>query len=111
MTGTSKANAVGDHRVDAEIEIKVDVTGRWDALALSELLVPFHSYLVQHTTDRWVVHARSPGGHGESLAEALGAIDEWRAERGLDAPARVELDWRRKREAPRSRTQRRMQKA
>jgi hypothetical protein len=68
---------------------EVDVRGRWDALALSELLVPFHSFLVQHTTDRWVVHARTPGCHGESLLEALLAIEEWRAERGLDAPVRL----------------------
>ena len=93
MIGESTTPAVGDERVHAEIEIKVDVSGRWDALALSELLVPFHSYLVQHTTDRWVVHARSPGRHGESLAEALRAIHEWRAERRLDAPAHVDLHW------------------
>jgi hypothetical protein len=58
-------------------------------------LVPFHSYLVQHTTDRWVVHARAPGRHGEPLAEALRAIDEWRGERRLDAPAHIDLHWRR----------------
>jgi hypothetical protein len=93
MIGESTTPAFGDHRVQTEIEIKVDVRGRWDALALSELLVPFHSYLVQHTTDRWVVHARCPGSHGEPLADALRAIDEWRAERPL-APAHLDLHWR-----------------
>jgi hypothetical protein len=32
--------------------VEIDVDGRWDALALSELLVPFHSFLVQHTAER-----------------------------------------------------------
>jgi len=60
--------------------IEVEVQGRWDALALSEMLIPFHSFLVQLDPERWVVHARAPGGHGEPLLDALDAIDEWRAE-------------------------------
>ena len=48
--------------------IEIDVQGRWDALALSELLIPFHSFLVQHDHERWVVHARAPGCRGESLS-------------------------------------------
>ena len=75
--------------------LEVDVSGRWDALALSELLVPFHSFLVQHGPDRWVVHARSPGCHGEPLAEALRTVEGWRIERGLDAPVRLESTSRR----------------
>jgi hypothetical protein len=47
------------------IAVEIDVDDRWDALALSELLIPFHSFLVQHTAERWVVHARAPGSHGE----------------------------------------------
>jgi hypothetical protein len=58
--------------------IEIEVQGRWDALALSELLIPFHSFLVQHDQERWVVHARAPGCRGESLSEALAAIDDWR---------------------------------
>jgi hypothetical protein len=85
--GASPTPASTDHSVSAAVEI--DVCGRWDALALSELLVPFHSFLVQHATDRWVVHARTPGCHGETLLEALRAIEEWRAERGLDTPVRL----------------------
>ena len=85
--GASPASANTGHSVMASME--VDVCGRWDALALSELLVPFHSFLVQQTTARWVVHARTPGCHGETLLEALRAIEEWRAERGLDAPVRL----------------------
>jgi hypothetical protein len=61
--------------------IEVDVDGRWDALALSELLIPFRSFLVQQDRERWVVHAYAPGGHGEPLADALEAIDDWRADR------------------------------
>jgi hypothetical protein len=36
-----------------------------------------------------VVHARAPGCHGEPLADALLAIQEWRAERGVDVSVRV----------------------
>jgi hypothetical protein len=62
--------------------IEIEVQGRWDALALSELLIPFHSFLVQHDHERWVVHARAPGSHGEPLPDALEEIEDWRAERG-----------------------------
>src|ERR671924_52729 len=72
--GASPAGAVTEETVAVE----VDVRGRWDALALSELLVPFHSFLVQHTIDRWVVHARAPGCHGEPIADALRTIEKWR---------------------------------
>lgn len=65
--------------------IEIDVEGRWDALALSEDLVPFHSFLVQYEAQRWVVHARTPGCHGEDLADALRAIEDWVGERGLES--------------------------
>ena len=87
-TGPAPAPVVTHHSVVSEV--KVDVRGRWDALALSELLIPFHSFLVQHTTDRWVVHARTPGCHGEPLEEALRAIEEWRAERRPEASVQVD---------------------
>ena len=76
-------------RASVGTTVEIDVDGRWDGLALSELLVPFHSFLVQHTAERWVVHARAPGCHGEPLADALRAIEEWRAERRMDASVRV----------------------
>jgi hypothetical protein len=63
--------------------LEIDVHGRWDALALSEILIPFQSFLVQHTSERWVVHARAPGCHGEPLADALRAIEEWQAAAAL----------------------------
>lgn len=65
--------------------IEIDVQGRWDALALSELLIPFHSFLVQHDHERWVIHARAPGHRGESLSDALAAIDDWRRGRHVGA--------------------------
>jgi hypothetical protein len=68
-----------DQREQTTIEIEVD--GRWDALALSELLVPFHSFLVQLDHERWVVHARAPSNHGDPLPDALSAIDDWSADR------------------------------
>jgi hypothetical protein len=78
-------------RADAAVAVvEIDVRGRWDALALSELLIPFHSFLVQRTAQEWVVHARSPGCHGERLDEALAAIDRWREERGMQAAVRVD---------------------
>ena len=74
---------------EVTVEIEIDVDGRWDALALSERLIPFHSFLVQRTAERWVVYARAPGCHGEPIADALRAIEEWEAERRLDASVRV----------------------
>lgn len=64
--------------------VEIDVKGRWDALALSERLIPYHSFLVQHQQERWVVHARAPSCHGEPLDDALRAIEEWVEERGLE---------------------------
>jgi hypothetical protein len=86
-----KTDPVPPSLVDASSEsaVEIDVDGRWDALALSEALVPFHSFLVQHTSERWVVHARVPGGGGERLADALRTIEEWQADRGLDTPVRI----------------------
>jgi hypothetical protein len=74
----------------AQVEVEVDVRSRWDALALSEALIPFHSFMVQHNADRWVVHARSPGSHGEPLDDALAAIAQWRHERSIEAAVRVD---------------------
>lgn len=84
--GTSIAAPV-ESEASAEAAVEIVVHERWDALA--ELLVPFHSFLVQHTSERWVVHARAPGCHGEPLADALRAIEHWRAERRIEAPVRL----------------------
>ena len=70
--------------------IEIEVQGRWDALALSELLIPFHSFLVQHDQERWVVHARAPGYPGEPLRDALEAIEEWRADRSAHVVQRID---------------------
>jgi hypothetical protein len=61
----------------SESKLEIDVHGRWDALALSEALIPFHSFLVQLGEQLWVVHARVPGCHGEPLEAALCVIDDW----------------------------------
>jgi hypothetical protein len=74
--------------------IEVEVRGRWDALALSELLIPFHSFLVQHDQERWVVHARAPGCHGEQLSDALEKIEGWRIEQGRPRTASCRVDGR-----------------
>jgi hypothetical protein len=74
----------------ADVAVEVDVRGRWDALALSETLVPFHSFLVQRSADRWVVHARAPGCHGEPLDDALAAIDQWRDDRAIEVTVRID---------------------
>jgi hypothetical protein len=69
-----------------EIEVKI----RWDALRLLNSLIPYHSFLIQHDHDRWIVHARAPGYQGQPLSDALDAICEWRNNRGLRAvPCRI----------------------
>ena len=73
---------VADRGLSAPVEVEID--GRWDALALAEILIPYHSFLVHHEGRRWVVHARAPGCHDESLGDALRTIEAWLVERGLD---------------------------
>lgn len=77
-------------KASGDVAVEIEVRGRWDALALSEELIPFHSFLVQHGPERWVVHARSPGRHGEPLDAALAAIGGWRDERATEAAVRVD---------------------
>ena len=77
-------------KASGDVAVEIEVRGRWDALALSEQLIPFHSFLVQHGPERWVVHARSPGCHGEPLDAALATIDEWRDERATEAAVQVD---------------------
>jgi hypothetical protein len=89
-TGVALAGDDYAHASVVTAVVEIDVNDRWDALALSEALVPFHSFLVHHGPGRWVVHARSPGCHGESLAAALAVIGAWRDERALDAAVRVD---------------------
>lgn len=79
------SSRVGLAESNTATAIEIDVEGRWDALALSEDLIPFHSFLVQYEAQRWVVHARTPGCHGEDLTDALRAIEDWAGERGLES--------------------------
>jgi hypothetical protein len=84
MSEYARSGAGVVERESSATAIEIEVMGRWDALALSELLVPYHSFLVQHERERWVVHARTPGCHGETLADAVRAIDDWAAARGVE---------------------------
>jgi hypothetical protein len=86
--GATPATTI-ERGASTEFAVEVEVEGRWDALALSEALVPFHSFLVQKTAERWVVHARAPGWHGETLADALLAVEDWRADRRTSASVRL----------------------
>jgi hypothetical protein len=71
--------------------LEISIRGRWDALSLSQRLVPYHSFLVQYEPERWVVNAQTPGCHGERLTDALSAIEDWLAERSVeDASVRVD---------------------
>jgi hypothetical protein len=71
--------------------VEVAVHGRWDALALSQRLVPYHSYLVERGREHWRVYAEAPGCHDERLTGALAAIDECLRERRVeDAAVRVD---------------------
>jgi hypothetical protein len=72
------------------VAVEIEVPGRWDALALSEQLIPFHSFLVQHGRERWVVHARCPGWNGEALDDVLALIGRWQDERATEAAVRVD---------------------
>lgn len=84
MTGENpdaKAGVAEQETRPASLEIEVE--GRWDALALSEILIPYRSFLVQFDRQRWVVHARVPAWDGEQLHGALAKIEEWSADRNL----------------------------
>lgn len=62
----------------ATVEIGVD--GRHEAVALMAALIPFHSFVVQHDCEHWVVHARVPGCHDETLDDLLATIERWTAD-------------------------------
>jgi hypothetical protein len=62
---------------DETATIEVGLESRRDALSLMDALSPFHSFMVQHTRERWVVHAHAPGCHGEPLEDLVATIDHW----------------------------------
>lgn len=84
----------GGGSVSRTVEIatlEISIRGRWEALSLSQRLIPYHSFLVQYEPERWVVNGQAPGYHGERLADALSAIEEWLAERPVeDVSVRVD---------------------
>ena len=67
-----------------EATVEIDLQGRWDALALSRRLSPYHSFLVQYNAARWVVRAQASGCHGEQLDRALSMIQELVDERRIE---------------------------
>ena len=88
MTDGKVSTAEGESRV---VSLAIEVEDRWDALALSEILIPYHSFLVQFDRQRWVVHARVVGCQREPLHAALTKIQEWLADRSLgDLPCRID---------------------
>jgi hypothetical protein len=90
MSENPHANVGVTERESLVTSLEIEVRGRWDALALSETLIPYHSFLVQLGRQRWVVHARVPGYHGEPLDAALAKIKEWLADRSLvDVSCRI----------------------
>jgi len=71
--------------------VEIGIQERWDALALSKCLIPYHSYHVRCEPERWVVDAQTPGCHGERITNALSAIEEWLVGRHFeDASVRVD---------------------
>lgn len=71
---------------DADVDVvtaEIGVNGRNRALDLMVALIPFHSFLVQHEREHWVVHARVPGCHGETLEDLLSTIERWGSDAGL----------------------------
>jgi hypothetical protein len=66
----------------ATVEIGLD--GRHEALHLMAALTPFHSFVVQHDRAHWVVHARVPGCHDETLDDLLARIERWESDTGVN---------------------------
>jgi hypothetical protein len=65
------------------VSVEIGVEERRDAVRLMNVLIPFQSYVVQYDHDRWVVHARAPGGRGQSLDALLAAVEDWGARCGV----------------------------
>lgn len=86
----ARGNGGVAERESLATSVEIEVPNRWDALALSDTLIPYHSFLVEFDRQRWVVQARVPGNHGAPLDGALGKIKEWLVDRRLEM-FRVEL--------------------
>jgi Arc/MetJ family transcription regulator len=76
---------VGAPRGDTDVAtVEIGLDGRHEALALMAALIPFHSFVVQHGRAHWIVHARVPGCHDETLDELLARIERWASDIGLN---------------------------
>ena len=71
--------------------IEIGVVGRWNARALLASLAPYRPFLIQRGPERWVVHAQTPGCHGEGSESALAAIEECLDEHGV-GEASIRID-------------------
>ena len=76
---------MSEHETTRSTPIEIEVHGSWDARSLADVLAPFYAFMVQRNHERWMVHARAPGCHGETLEEALAAVEEWRETRERSA--------------------------
>lgn len=75
MTTTSrKAVATVGHDV-APVTVAIRLEERREALDLMASLTAFHSFIVEHDRQRWVVHARVPGCSGETLDDLVATIE------------------------------------
>jgi hypothetical protein len=71
--------------------LEVDVHGRRGVVRLLERLCFSRVYLVQQGPERWVVHAEVPRLRGETLEDAVTAIEELSRAGHLDATS-VRID-------------------
>jgi hypothetical protein len=83
MESATQTN-VGATGGDVEVAtVEVGFAGRWAALDLMITLLPFHSFMVQRDREHWVVHARVPGCHGETLDDLVTTIERSGSDVGL----------------------------
>ena len=65
--------------------IEIGVVGRWNACALLASLSAYRPFMIQRGPERWIVHAQTPGCHGEDTTSAIAAIEDCLDERGIAA--------------------------
>jgi hypothetical protein len=61
-------------------QFSVELTNRWDAIAMLRLLEPYHSWTIQLGEDRWLVVGRAESK--QARHDARESIVAWARERG-----------------------------